>query len=68
MNSNYSNTNKVINKKESTVVEIKLGAGRKSISGRFSARPTKSLFRSKSIKKAFITSAEKTLNIKSLLR
>jgi len=54
--------------KRSSVIEIKLGAGRKSFSGRFSAKPTKSVSRSKSIKRAFIASAEKTIALKGFFK
>jgi hypothetical protein len=53
--------------RSNTIIEIKLGKTRKSFSGKLSARSPRSLFRSKSIKKATAMPIIKSVALKSLL-
>ena len=62
-----SNTSEISINRSSTIIEIKLGKTRKSFSGKLSARSPRSLFKSKSIKKAIPAPVAKSFTIKSLL-
>lgn len=72
-NTNQQENNKVIKsntrtlERSNTIIEIKLGKTRKSFSGKLSARSPRSLFKSKSIKKATAMPLIKSVALKSLL-
>lgn len=67
-NSNKGQTPKKIKiNRSNSIVEIKIGSSSISLSGKTSARPSKSVFRAKSYKKPFVTSLPAITTIKNLI-
>jgi hypothetical protein len=51
MNNQRNDIKKIRLNRSNTIVEIKIGRSRSSLSGKLSIRPTRSVFRAKSVKK-----------------
>ena len=64
---NNLNRNTKTIKINNAIIEIKIGNSKRSLSGKLSARPVQSIFKSKSLKRVIVNTTAKVNNLKSYI-